>query len=108
MSSAYWTDEREAKWERFDSIAAAVSDDINRDRDRDTIRLHASAPNPNGINADEKPDAWYWETGHTDIDANAAADLLADHVAGDVTVRERPAGWADGYWFVCDADEVAP
>lgn len=105
----YWTSDREATWERLDSIASVVEDELNRDRgSHEQVRLHASAPNPNGINADGTPDAWYWGTGRADIDPDTVASLLSDAVDGDVTVRERPDGWEDGYWFVCEPDEVFP
>jgi len=109
MTDAYWTPDREALWERLDSIASYAEDELNRYRPvTREIRIHTSAPNSNGINADEKPDTWYWETSATHINPDIVASLLSDAVAGDVTVRERPDDWEDGYWFVCDPDEVAP
>ena len=101
--SDWWNLEREAMWERLDQISTEVEEQFNRYRDgRTWVSIHTSAPNPDSISADSTPDKWYWSVSHTPVDIDTIHKLLSDAVGSEVSVRERPDGWEDGYWLVVE------
>jgi hypothetical protein len=105
MSNAqeWWNDDREAVWEQLDEIAREVEEQFNRYRKhRVWVSINTSAPNPKGINAESKPDKWHYDVGVPDVDTEKIKQLLSDKIESDVTVKERPDEWADGYWFVVE------
>lgn len=106
-ASEWWTDEREARWSEIDEACRKVRRNYDDDRLFGGLSLHASAPNPHGINADNTPDDWYvtlpYEPGEVDVET--ISSMLADELDEPLTVRERPDGWAPGYWLISDESE---
>jgi len=106
MSEAqeWWNADREATWERLDEISTEVEEQFNRYREgRVWVSIHTSAPNPHSISAGT-PNKWYWSVGRADVDIDTIHKMLSESVDSEVSVRERPDGWEDGYWFVVETE----
>ena len=101
----WWTEEREQRWERMDEIRATVEEQFNRYRDgRTWVSIHTSAPNPHGVSADSTPDNWYWTVSDASADIEKVEGLLNKLLDSNIDVRERPDGWAGGYWLVVESE----
>ena len=105
-SRDWWTKEREERWAVIDSACSRVVDQYDDSGIVGFLRLHASAPNPNGISADISPDEWYvtlpYEPGRVDVET--VAKMLAEELGESVTVRPRTDEWEPGFWLVLDAE----
>jgi len=101
-SRDWWTEKREDRWAEIDSACTRVVDQYDDSGLIGFLRLHASAPNPNGISADISPDEWYvtlpYEPGRVDVET--VATMLAEELGGPVTVRPRTDEWEPGFWLV--------
>lgn len=97
-----WTNERLETWVRLDAIRKEAEQDFNANRKGTWVSIHTSAPNPHGINADDTPDKWYWSVGDAYVNTERILHLLTDISDLSVSLRERPDGWEDGFWFVVE------
>jgi hypothetical protein len=105
----WWTTEREEMWSRLDEATQSVIASYDSDEPlRGRLKLHASGPNPLGINADITPDSWYVSLPYDEaqVDVEAIAGLLSDELETSIKVQPRYDNWEPGYWFIVDDTDV--
>jgi hypothetical protein len=105
---SWWTEDRMIMWRQIDEATKEVSSLYEPDgRLFDGLSLHVSAPNPDGINADISPDAWYVTVPYEErrVDVQTIASLLSDELDAPITLRPRPGNWEPGYWLIIQDGE---